>query len=494
MQLAGPELKPAKLPIKTVIKTVTMTKVPNIVRDRLKATPAGDHPDANLLTAFAEQALPDRERIRVLEHVGRCADCRDVLALATPPLASTAVPGHKDTASARKGSWFGWPLLRWGALAACVVVVGTAVFVRHDLVRSQKVAYMKSDAGPQAAQNAEPQPPAISENAVPNFIVREEKREEKQEPERARKAEHDKKSAFAAAKPVAPQSAPASALADYATRADEFGSRAGYDVSSKKDLRPKGAAAGLVGGAMRTAPAPAAPQPLPGKDEALISPAVNLPVAGRNAMDVVNGPVPPKASQSAQQVTGANEVVEVQSATVQVEASTMQHSLKKEAPGKAKGATADSSVVTLPASAAIFEDKTLNAAAETRPSRLESELARGAFASSTRWTISSDGQLQHSVDSGKTWQPVTVADKATFRALSANGPDLWIGGPAGLLYHSSDAGGHWTQIKPVADGASLTTDIATIEFTDRQHGKLTTSTGEIWTTADAGQTWRKQQS
>jgi len=468
-----------------------MTKIPNIVRDRLKAAQAGDHPDANLLTAFAEQALPDRERIPVLEHIARCADCRDVLAMVTPPMASTTVPGHKDTASARTVSWFGWPMLRWGALATCVVIVGTAVFVRHDLVRSQKVAYMKSDARPPAAQNVEPQPPAISETPVPNFIVR----EEKQDPERARKAEHDKKSAFAAARPVAPaQSAPASALVDYATRADEFGSRADYDASSKKDLRPKGAAGGFVGGAMRTAPAPAAPQPPPGKDEALIAPAVNLPVAGRNTMDAVNGPVPPKASQSAQQLSGANEVVEVQSAAGQVEALTMQYSQKKEAPGKAKGGAADSSVVTLPASATNFEDKMLNAAAETRPSRLESELARGAFASSTRWTISSDGQLQHSVDSGKTWQPVTVADKATFRALSANGPDLWIGGPAGLLYHSSDAGGHWTQIKPVADGASLTTDIATIEFIDRQHGKLTTSTGEIWTTADAGQTWRKQQS
>ena len=486
MQLAGPEYKAAKLPI----KTVTMTKIPNIVRDRLKAAPAGDHPDANLLTAFAEQVLPDRERIPVLEHVARCADCRDVLALATSPMASTTVPGHKDTASARKVSWFGWPMLRWGALAACVVVVGTAVFVRQDLRRSHSEAYMKSDAVPQAAQKAVPQPPAISENAVSNFIAK----EEKQEPERARKAEHDKKTAFAAARPVAPaRSAPASALVDYATRANEFGSRADYDALSKKDLPPKGAPAGLVGGTMRTAPVPAAPQPLPGKDEALISPAVNLPVAGRNAMDVVDGQVPPKASQSARQVSGASEAVEVQAA-VQAETSTMQYSLKKEAPGKAKGAAADSSVVTLPASATKFEDKTLTAAAETRASRLESELARGAFASSTRWTISSDGQLQHSVDSGKTWQPVTVGDKATFRALSANGPDLWVGGSAGLLYHSGDAGGHWTQIKPVADGASLTTDIATIEFSDRQHGKLTTSTGEIWITADAGQTWRKQQS
>ena len=109
-----------------------------------------------------------------------------------------------------------------------------------------------------------------------------------------------------------------------------------------------------------------------------------------------------------------------------------------------------------------------------------------------RWTISSDGQLQHSVDSGKTWQPVTVAEKATFRALSANGPDLWVGGPAGVLYHSSDAGGHWTRVKPTTNGNVLATDIAAIEFTDLQHGKLTTSTGEVWITTDAGETWRKQ--
>jgi photosystem II stability/assembly factor-like uncharacterized protein len=39
---------------------------------------------------------------------------------------------------------------------------------------------------------------------------------------------------------------------------------------------------------------------------------------------------------------------------------------------------------------------------------------------------------------------------------------------------------------------ALTADIAAIEFTDLQHGKITTSAGEVWTTEDAGQTWRKQ--
>lgn len=491
MRGAAAEYKAAKSPT----KIVTMTEIPNIVnivRDRLRATPAGDHPDANLLTAFAEQALPDRERIQVLEHVSRCADCRDVLALATPPMASTTVPGHKDTASARRVSWLGWPMLRWSALAACVVIVGTAVLVRHDLHRSQTSAYVKSDAAPEVAHEISPAPPPVSGDVVVSKTLS----ANQQEQEEPLKTERDKKTAFAAAKPVAPtQSAAGSTVVDSTTRAKEWSSRedSGHVSLSGKNEPPKTTATGLSGGALRITPAPAAPPPALGKDEGLIPPAANLPLNGRNVTTATNGPVPPQARQTVQ-VSGANEAVEVQSAAVQAETSTMQYSLKKEAPGKAKGAAADSSVITLPASATNLEDKTLTAAAETRANRLESELARGAFANSSRWTISSDGQLQHSVDSGKTWQPVTVADKATFRALSANGPDLWVGGPAGLLYHSGDAGGHWTQIKPVADGATLTTDIATIEFTDRQHGKLTTSTGEIWITADAGQTWRKQQS
>jgi photosystem II stability/assembly factor-like uncharacterized protein len=85
-----------------------------------------------------------------------------------------------------------------------------------------------------------------------------------------------------------------------------------------------------------------------------------------------------------------------------------------------------------------------------------------------------------------------VAEKATFRALSANGPDIWVGGAQGLLYHSTDAGGHWIQVKPAAGDLPLSADIAAIEFTDPRHGKVTTAGGEVWLTADAGRTWHIQ--
>jgi len=186
----------------------------------------------------------------------------------------------------------------------------------------------------------------------------------------------------------------------------------------------------------------------------------------------------------------ASETVEVEASATLV-ATPRGSAQKDEALGKAKpssSAQSDTRVATERASGPT--DKVL-ASAEVH-GKLGAEQLYRHRAEVARWTISSDGQLQHSLDSGKTWQPVAVAERATFRALSANGPDLWVGGPAGLLYHSTDAGGHWVQVKPFAHGSTLTAAIAAIEFTDPQHGKLTTSTGEIWLTTDAGQTWRNQ--
>ena len=109
-----------------------------------------------------------------------------------------------------------------------------------------------------------------------------------------------------------------------------------------------------------------------------------------------------------------------------------------------------------------------------------------------RWTLSADGTLQRSLDTGATWQTIVVSSNTVFRALAANDLDIWVGGSAGALFHSSDAGEHWTQVRPVASGAVLEDDIVGVEFTDTLHGTLTSSAEETWITADAGQTWHKQ--
>jgi Photosynthesis system II assembly factor YCF48 len=109
-----------------------------------------------------------------------------------------------------------------------------------------------------------------------------------------------------------------------------------------------------------------------------------------------------------------------------------------------------------------------------------------------RWSLSWDGVLQRSLDSGRTWQTVPVSTHLILRALAANGLDIWVGGKAGALFHSSDAGQHWTQVVPTANGRPFVGDIVGVEFSDGLQGKLTSSNREIWITSDAGQTWQKQ--
>src|SRR5260370_22553737 len=117
-----------------------MTEVPKIVDDRLRsALPEQAHPDADLLSAFAEQALSAAERDGVLQHLALCGDCREVVALALP--AADMVPpqtadedGVRTTVS-RAGApaphklSFAWASLRWAALAAGVVVAAVVLLV-----------------------------------------------------------------------------------------------------------------------------------------------------------------------------------------------------------------------------------------------------------------------------------------------------------------------------------------------------------------------------
>jgi hypothetical protein len=62
-----------------------MEQLSKIVQERLQATEkAGIHPDAGLLTAFAEKSLGDREQSQVLQHLAQCVNCREVVSLAMP--------------------------------------------------------------------------------------------------------------------------------------------------------------------------------------------------------------------------------------------------------------------------------------------------------------------------------------------------------------------------------------------------------------------------
>ena len=128
-----------------------MTEVPKIVYDRLRAArseqalpgqtePEPAHPDADLLTAFAEHSLSAPERDGMLEHLALCRDCREVVALALPDAGLAAVLPAANTETARatavptKSHWswlsspkLAWPTLRWVALAAGIAVAASVL-------------------------------------------------------------------------------------------------------------------------------------------------------------------------------------------------------------------------------------------------------------------------------------------------------------------------------------------------------------------------------
>jgi len=487
-----------------------MEKVPKIVGERLKAAAvAVDHPDADVLTAFSESSLPDLEKIAVLEHLARCGECRDVIALSLPAEEPTAPAIHPV-----RGRWLTWPRLRWGLVAAGVIVVGLFGVLRYratshpetvasyDSSRAQDIEKAKSQmeplpATPAAAMN--------EEKKAPQSGLLDSEAQSKPAPE-AR--EFDRLEQFAKLQPPARDQ-----------RQDAGGTR-GMVRPQALPHGPKAAPTqpwqqNTIANANNNAyafqvqaPAPAVPPEFARKqssNQVVVSaqaPAPSTagsafggPVAGKKIQDLdtlaMNG-----RSVTALQPTGGNAGAEV---------------------ARAKPAEATPSVnATKPQLTDAYAVSTVSGSNFSQTAPLAPENAR--------WSINAMGGLQRSLDQGKSWQDVDVIgsagtssganmrmamkssrekalakDKAdmkqapvVFRAVSANGPDVWAGGSSGHLYHSSDAGGHWVQVVPAWSGVVLTDDIVSLQFADPLQGRIVTSSSGIWTTSDAGQTWQKR--
>jgi hypothetical protein len=91
------------------------------------------HPDAESLSAFAEQALGEQERGQVLEHLALCGRCRQVVALAREAADAEVVRGAEQRTAVRSHAWWrSWGLaLAPAAALAATVAVAIYVHVRH---------------------------------------------------------------------------------------------------------------------------------------------------------------------------------------------------------------------------------------------------------------------------------------------------------------------------------------------------------------------------
>jgi hypothetical protein len=147
-----------------------MNQVPKIVRQRLGATSDPAHPDANLLSAYAQKALDQREEATILGHLAQCADCRQLLFLAQPELeAAPQVVRQPAKAPA------GFHGMRWAFWAAAVLVVGGLLMLNdrqqssHDqmaqVARPAMTQPTPASPSPATAPTDEVAAPAMSANA-----------------------------------------------------------------------------------------------------------------------------------------------------------------------------------------------------------------------------------------------------------------------------------------------------------------------------------------
>jgi hypothetical protein len=450
-----------------------MAGLPKIALARLKANsgapkssggpegqagiPGAHHPDANLLAAFVEKTLTEKERTRVLHHLAQCAECREVAAFALP--AEVAVAEPIRVPAARR--WSPWLVLRWGAMAAVLGVL-TVVVVRHADVRNTRQEISQATRPPAPTGNPTGAPQSVSTPPLAQPSPEAYKAKAPAEvQESADKLEAVKK---------APEQQQELTLRDHAALAQTR-----HQVATMASTQPptpfrtenvpaiKAEQKEVGGGNPLTAEAKVAPLPAP------------APAA-----------VPTSASEDATK-TGA----ESQAGPATVRATNQSTAV---AGGNAGGSSAE--VVPAKPAAPVSAQASFRMAAQAPTPLLRTSrqgIALGAGQPSTLWSVSLDGKVQRSTDGGKTIEPIPVARGIKFRAIAALGNDVWAGGAGGALFRSPDGGATWTRTSIDFDGSTLTEMIASIRLRDPQHLTVTTASGSEWVSEDGGQHWQKPQ-
>jgi hypothetical protein len=553
------------------ITDLKMDRIAKLVSGRLKAQSAlGPHPDPELLSAFAENALPEADRGQLLQHLGACSDCREILYLALPH-----APEAQKVLVLQPRPFKRWAL-GWGALLASVAIAAVFFSISRPAYRNQSAP--AAAALPAAASEnkiaADKAPPeldqiqAARDGRRSKMAVALEKSEPKPHPQakhmtgkmqselvfeesgQVRVQAPAKSSDMVAglvgnderlkqrpgvggANGPATQTGSAGKLEYFGyaspelskSRADQRGA-VGQPIASQADAA-NGANSLQVNA--RNVPSPSVPaqeSTVGGNLGGTISDASGAVVS--NAKITVSGPIGTKSATSdregkfsfdrltpgsyslkaeasgfkateVQQVAvvdnksaalqvklelgTASEVVEVSSAAPIVGEATA-------APAAAPAVNSTAGLVTGKQTAQLSMQKA--AVARTKRQEVGGGAGSGAGAPIFRWTLSPEGTVQRSGDSGKSWQAVSVAPGATFRALSAVGASVWAGGKVGALYHSADSGQSWAKVEPVAASKKLDQDILKVDFSDLLTGTVNAANREVWTTSDGGLTWQRK--
>ncbi len=403
---------------------------PSTLRAHLAQSREPDpHPDPDILTAFAEDALLDRERTDVLTHLAACPDCRAVVHAAAaaepdresegvleprrarrpqpeflpePVSASSPLPASPpEPIPARR------PIRTWFpgiALAASILVMAASTIFFYRALHSAPAPVQT------AAGTAVPEIPAAP----------------------------------------APVSIPAAVTSTQAEPKRGSASKHGASPASSAILHTEEARLG------------AAAPPMPAAAAGVSSHASCGDLSARRAQNAL----PPADESQAQAETDA-EVSAYRSAMAQAKA--------------ARGSPTTSATQSVDAEAR----STL-----TRSLQNPQPVAGFVHAPPPRpqFRISSAGQLERSTQTG-IWVPIPVGQGIRFRVVAISGADVWAGGDHLRLFHSVDGGATWTEVQLPSD-ADRTHAIVHIRVDTPQKFTVEDDAGSTWSSIDGGSTWR----
>ena len=422
--------------------------IPKSARDLLAKQTADAHLSPELLNAFVEQALTEAEKQQVTLHLASCADCREVVFLASsalaeelePALVAAAPPRNLRPAVAaapRAEQPQGCAVLqprpkqpkhwwKWALPLTAVVVLGATALVEWD-----RSSDRFSPLAPETAMKSAPAQPAATGTpaTVPNPAVGSAIPEAYETPSRTSDLEINRPAVASRSKQQAANRIDAAEQAQVARATNAEGQRMMLQsqLASKVESPHSNALAATVAS----------------------TPPANAKLAA---------PPPPSTSQTAE-VTSAAPLVQADNADV---SSNPAPDPKTQAMVKSLTADQLGSLTTL-------------------------EMERSPAPAKTRWRISRDGHVEHTVGPS-TWERVMSAEPVNFRVVATVGNDVWAGGSDGALFHSTDGGKHWDRVALAGEQGTITS----IHFSTAQQGSLTCDSGASWTTSDGGHTWNKQ--
>jgi hypothetical protein len=419
-----------------------MTEVPKVVYYRLQNPANGiGHPEAEQLAAFAEQALTQGEREVVLGHLALCGECREVIALALPPLEEASLPKERQTAvvaapvSTESGRWrlFAWPSLRWAALAAGVAVAAS-VLIWSPGRRNQpgtdqaRVTHVVPDQSHAPVGSPSPAAKAEEPASVPAIVAG-----LNSSPVLAKK----QRFASPSDKSSNPFESGGASGAALALRAADGPAAFAAANESEIDTRAKASTVDQVRGS--------------GHESDPASGGVTLMARNESPAIEKAKPVPPALDAGEQEKSSP------------WAAGSLVVNGRNTSPALKQAVTSDVSVA---------------------------------------WQIEK-GVLQGSKDGGQSWQTVLQTEHELL-CYTSYGDLIWAGGRAGILYRSVDNGVTWTRVRPAIQDQPLTSDVTHITLrspalrSSPPSGLETVlSAGaadakEVWSSADGGRTWSKK--